>query len=60
MIIEGQGLKVRKGQYVRAPHFFSGLNNTICHMPTQTAVILDYYYFLKYFIHKSFYTTVSK
>ena len=34
MIIEGQGLKVRKGQYVRvhsAPQiFFSGLNNTIC------------------------------
>ena len=30
MIIEGQGLKVRKGQYVRAPTFFPGLNNTIC------------------------------
>lgn len=29
MIIEGQGLKVRKGQYVHTGHFFSGLDNTV-------------------------------
>ena len=31
MIIEGQGLKVRKGQYV-CPNIFSGLNNTLCRL----------------------------
>ena len=34
MNIKGQGLQVRKGQYMRAlsarPKKFSGLNNTIC------------------------------
>ena len=32
MIIEGQGLKVSEGQYVRAQTTFSGLNNTICRL----------------------------
>ena len=35
MIIERQGLKVRKGQFMRAqpaPNFILGLNNTICRL----------------------------
>ena len=32
MIIEGQGLRVSKGQYACATIFFSGLYNTICRL----------------------------